>query len=849
MTTKTRTPRRFRLVSVALLILSLGVGFLATTSATGTASHHASVHAVNDWLRASLSLAAGVLCLLRAALIRGQRTAWAVLALGQLGYGAGTLYYYTVIVHRVPQPANSMADIGFLALYPAMFITIILLLREQLRDFHSAMWLDALVGGLGATALAAALTITANPGVGDSDAAGSLINLAYPVADIVLLITIVSVFGLCGWRPGRRWWLLGLSVVGLVVGDIAVLVRASGGVFAPGGITDVCYPVAVVLPAFAAWKIDRPSRRSRARSSGPGLAVLALPIVLSFASFCLLVIGATVRLPLVAVVLAAATVLAALIRAVLTFGEMQQLATSRAQARTDDLTGLPNRRRFTERLEEVARGGWRRPSAVLLLDLDRFKEINNSIGHPAGDRLLAAVGERIQSALRPGDTLARLGGDEFAVLLEGTRTDDAERVARRVWAELRRPFPVSGMTVHVAASIGVAAALEAPASTGGPTGPGPRAVGGRAEGPGSGRASNDRSPTDELLRRADVAMYAAKGRRSHIELYRADDDPLTIDRLGMIEALREAGEAGQLLVYYQPKVDLRTGRCDSVEALTRWRHPTRGVIAPDVFVPLAEQAGLMNSLTLEVMRIALEQCRRWHDEGLAIRVAVNVSASNLLDANFPEHVTGMLKAHGLPPSALELEITETTIMLDWVRSAAVLGALRAIGVTIAIDDYGTGYCSLAYLHKLPVDLLKLDMSIVQEMEHDWRSAEIVRHTISLAHSLNLGLVIEGVENEAIARTLRAYGANLGQGFHLGRPAPAAELAEPLRLQGAATARADDAPGAQAACADPGPSTGQRAEQETEHETEHRAEHRAEPAPADQLRTSSGRNLRISPGKT
>nr|MDT0664516.1 diguanylate cyclase [Micromonospora sp. DSM 115978] len=310
---------------------------------------------------------------------------------------------------------------------------------------------------------------------------------------------------------------------------------------------------------------------------------------------------ATVELPLLTVALAAATVLTALLRAGLTFAEVQQLAASRVQARTDDLTGLANRRGFLEGVVRVQeRGADGGPFALLLLDLDRFKEINDSLGHQVGDELLSQVGRRIGTALRPGDLLARLGGDEFAVLLEHADSDVARLVAERVLAALGAPFETAGVTLHIGASIGAALYPD------------------HAE------------DSTTLLQRADIAMYAAKAGRTGVEYYRPGSDVNSLLRLDMVEALRSALGTGQLQVHYQMKVDLKSGQAHGVEALVRWQHPSRGLLAQEAFVPLAEQAGLMRPMTLEVLDQSLAQCRRWWDLGIGITVAVNLSASDLL---------------------------------------------------------------------------------------------------------------------------------------------------------------------------------------------------------------------------
>ncbi|WP_243407050.1 putative bifunctional diguanylate cyclase/phosphodiesterase [Frankia canadensis] len=694
-----------------------------------------------------VAIGSGLLCLSRAVLVRGERTPWALLGAGLVSYGCGTVYHNVAVHDSGTAIRPSLADLGWLLFYPACYLAVILLLRRRLVRLHRSVWLDAFVGLLGVAALTSGIGVAmarANP---EYSAWTMTVNVIYPLADLLLILLVATVFGVLGRRSGRVWWLLGAGLAGFAAADSLLLVIVTIGGEPSGGVLPSLWMFSVLMPALAAWL--RPRWRPPASMSGWG--VIAVPLVLATVALGLLVLGATIALPPLTVGLAAATVLAALTRAAFTFIEVQQLAESRVLARTDDLTGLANRRGFIERLARVEQNlGSPGTFALLLLDLDRFKVINDSLGHQAGDALLTQVGSRISDALRPGDLHARLGGDEFAVLLEDADCDAARSVADRVLAVLADPFDVGGVTLHVGASIGAAVYPE------------------------------HAQDAQTLLRRADVAMYSAKTNRSGVEAYHPGADTNSLARLDLIEALRAALGTGQLEVHYQVKVALDSGRADAVEALVRWRHPTRGLLAPCDFVPLAEQAGFMRMLTIEVLQSALDQCRRWHAAGLDVAVAVNLSASDLLDRGFPEEVSRMLTGFGLSPAALELEVTETTLMLDRARSANVLGQLRELGVGIAVDDYGTGYSSLARLLELPVTVLKLDKSFIQRLEHDKRAEAIVRSTVQLAHSLDLRIVVEGVETPAALRMLTDVGCDLAQGYLLGEPGPPEQITEQLR---------------------------------------------------------------------
>ncbi|CAN5274630.1 hypothetical protein BH20ACT9_BH20ACT9_09500 [soil metagenome] len=414
----------------------------------------------------------------------------------------------------------------------------------------------------------------------------------------------------------------------------------------------------------------------------------------------------------------------------------------------DALTGLPNRLLLADRVQQAVAAARRTGTSVgvLVLDLDWFKEINDTLGHQTGDALLGMVGPRLQGELRDMDTVARLGGDEFAVLLP--RVDGvggAREVAERLLAALHLAFPVGDLLLAVEASVGVAVYPDL--STAGA----------------------------ELLQQADVALYAAKEARGAVALYQSEHDHTSVERLTLLGDLRQAIDADELVLHYQPQADLRQRVITGVEALVRWRHPQRGMLAPDQFIPAAEQSGLMKPLTLTVVDKALRQLRRWRGEGHRWTVAVNISARNLLDPELPDDVAGLLAKHRLEPGCLELEITESTVMVDPGRALDVLSRLSGLGVGLAIDDYGTGYSSLAYLRRLPVDTLKIDKSFVTTMATDDGNASIVRSTVELARSLGLRVVAEGVEDATVWRALTELGCDSAQGYFLGHPRAAGDL--------------------------------------------------------------------------
>jgi diguanylate cyclase (GGDEF)-like protein len=422
----------------------------------------------------------------------------------------------------------------------------------------------------------------------------------------------------------------------------------------------------------------------------------------------------------------------------------------RYDAEYDALTGLANRSRFLHRLElalEEAAGQPGSGPAVLLLDLNRFKMVNDTLGHDVGDRLLRAVGARIAAVVPAQATVARLGGDEYAVLLPRCAAGEADAlsVAGAVHQALDQPFPLDGFNLDASAAIGAAYSTEGGLDA------------------------------TTMLARADIAMYAAKKALLPVQTYSAELDQTTPRRLALVGELRHAIDHGGLVLHYQPQVALSTHTLAGVEALVRWQHPLHGLIYPDEFIPLAEHTGLITALTTVVLDTALGQCRVWLDQGRRIGVAVNISVRGLIDSAFPDEVAAVLAATNVPASLLTLELTEGSVMTDPSRTLPVLQALHELGVELSIDDFGTGYSSLAYLSQLPVDEVKIDKSFVMQMGSDASSCTIVHAVVDLGRNLGLRVVAEGVEDEASREALTQMGCAVGQGYLFSRPVSAEAL--------------------------------------------------------------------------
>ena len=420
----------------------------------------------------------------------------------------------------------------------------------------------------------------------------------------------------------------------------------------------------------------------------------------------------------------------------------------------DSLTDLPNRTLFSNRLEMAVANVLRNQGqlSVLIMDLDGFKEINDTMGHLMGDAVLREIGRRLQMEVRESGTVARLGGDEFAVMLPGVGQGGAELAARKLLAAVQEPLSIEGLNLDVHGSLGIAVAPE------------------------------HGTEAELLVQRADVAMYVAKDYRSGCVVYAPELDRHSPERLALMGDFRHAIARDELRVVYQPKIHLKTRAVFGVEALVRWQHPQLGFILPDRFIPMAEQTGAVRPVTLWMLERALQQCLEWRRLGYDLVAAVNLSPRNLNDPELPERVRALLDVLGAPASMLELEITESVIMSDPLRSLQVLTRLSRMGLRLAVDDFGTGYSSFSYLRKLPVHEIKIDKSFIDDMVEDGDEV-IVQSTIELAHNLGLTCVAEGVQDEATLERLAHLGCDTAQGDFISPPLDGQGVAKWLQQRG------------------------------------------------------------------
>jgi diguanylate cyclase (GGDEF)-like protein len=628
-----------------------------------------------------------------------------------------------------------------------------------------AIRLDAVVVGLTVAAVATALASGPNEPATTGFPATVITGLAYPVFQLLLLALTAGSLAILGWRTERRWALLVGGLVLYAVANAVYLFKMLHGSYVEGTWIDACWPGAFLLIAAAAWV----SGKHAGLRPKIGRAPLLLPVACTIVALGVTLLADGERLP---VMLAALSLTAVAARFAVTFRDVSALAESHHHAMTDELTGLSNRLAVATALtaatfDEPGSTRWDRRGAKLglvLLGLDQFQEIAGSLGRSVSDELRYRVANRLSKSVRPADLLARVGGDEFAVLLTQADLTTTRAQAGALMDALRAPFALDHITVQVDASIGVALWPDHCAHP------------------------------QELLGCAEAAMAHARTMTSHIAVYDAAADLHTNHDGQFIADLRsmlapngrevtpadsqpgnEEPDAGMLVCYYQPKIEASDDSVHSVEALVRWRHPARGLLLPDQFLPAAEHAGLMRPVAALVLDMALAQIRSWRDQGITLTVAVNLSTTNLLDLGLVETIARLLRTHDLPAESLILEITESTLTTDSQRARGTVAALRRLGTRLSLDDYGTGWSSLARLQDLSVDELKLDRVFVARLARDPRSIAIVRSTVALAHSLGADLVAEGVEDEATLHALRRYGCNITQGNVHSAPLPPEEL--------------------------------------------------------------------------
>lgn len=728
---------------IAMAALAIGVITFTVASMLSPSTGHSVFFAKS--LYPALNLSAAVLIAVRAYRVTADRLAWTLIAVGMACSAMGDIAYAL----WVPEDQSpSVADPQYLAFYPFVYAGLLLLMRTRLKQVPIPIRLDSLVCGLAFAAVGAALRAGPMHWASIRAPATVLVGLIYPWGDLVLLALAAGMLPILGWRNEFRWVFLVAGLIGFAVADTAYLFQTAERTYRVGTALDALWPAASLLVAMASWA----PWSSLAPVPRRGLGNYTVPVACTAVALGVAIVGHNSRL---AVTLAALSLIAVAARFSVAFRDVSMLAERHEHAMTDESTGLPNRRSLATALTVLSGSTPSDPSsatgtpsrrALLLLNLYDLQEINDSIGRRFGDELLCHIADRLTKTGRHDDLLARVSDDEFAILLaEGSDLVAARARADRLLETLSEPFALDPITLQVDARITIAICPD------------------HCDYP------------QELLNRAETALPYAKSRTSKvaiydpaIEMYRGNDPNL-------IEELRAALLDGDgLTVHYQPKINAHDGSVHSVEALLRWQHPTRGLLPPQEFLPAAERAGLMRKVTKLAASLALKRVRSWRDQGIPLTVAVNLSAPNLLDLDLVGTIEQLLRTNGLPPDALIIEITESALV-DSARSHSTVAELQRLGVRISLDDYGTGWSSLARLQDVSVDELKLDRVFVTRLAKDPRSVAIVRSTVALAQSLGADLVAEGVEDEITLNALRRYGCTITQGFVHSPPLPPDEL--------------------------------------------------------------------------
>ena len=726
-----RLIRRLGPVSWLVIVLGAGSTFALPGEADGTAIRSALVVTLAVFFTVVFTR-----LLLAAAHYPTRRLSLVFLAVGVGLWAAGSATVsanQTVAAVSFPAPG----EVLFLASYLGM--AAFLLLDVPRRALPTAtIWLEAAVVCGAAACLAAFAVLTPLSGSFERGGVPLLLAVLYPLIDLVLGTMVLAQMMLRHRDRSVRTAMLALGFFGLAVADSSFILSVATGTYPSNLVLDAVWGFSFAAIVGGACTppssaVAKPIERHR---------VVLLPLAAALAVVVLVLhpgggIGWYVMAP------AIVTLIGTGARLILALREAQGAAEAMRLSLTDELTGLPNRRALLAAADDALAAG--SSLGMMLLDLDGFKDINDSLGHAVGDEVLISLAHRMRTALNPSVMIARLGGDEFALLALSEDEVLLLEIAHGVRAALREPLQVESIDLSMDGSIGITV-----------------------------RKASDTSST-ELLRRADIAMYEAKHSRAGALLFDTSQDGFSHQRLRRSEELRQAITADQLVVWYQPQVDARTRHVVAMEALVRWRHPTQGLLSPIAFLPDARRFGLMPALTDAVMGCVLADARRWVDAGFEFRVAMNCAPPELVGGQFLPRLFDALDQAGLPRDTLLIEVTEDSLLSEPERARDALHDLRAHGVQTSIDDYGTGFSSLAYLRDLPVQELKIDRSFIATLVNDERSRMIVQTTTQMAHAMGLRLVAEGVEDADTAAELLPLGVDMFQGYFIARPMPAADV--------------------------------------------------------------------------
>jgi len=704
---------------------------------------------LDGWSVAGFEFVASTICIYKGLAHRPGRAVTLILGFSLLSWSLGDIILTTESIGGATPSTPSTADAFYLLFYPLAYIATVYLLQRGLGRLARPNWLDGVVAGLGAATLCAAFAFHSIQHATGGSALATATNLAYPIGDLLLLVLVIGGTVLLSGRSSRQWFVLAAGLSAIVIGDTFNLFQSSGIASRFGSDANaIAWPIAIYLISMSVWLPTRHLDPLRPQKTSTFL----FPGIAAAGGLFILIEGTLQHISRVALWLAVATLITVGVRLAISARTLRVLTEERhRQAHTDELTGLGNRRLLSQVLDlffsdQDGSSVSARELAFLFVDLNHFKEINDSFGHPAGDELLRQLGPRLTSAVGTSGSVVRLGGDELAVVLMDADANDAVVVARRIIEGIEQPFDLNKIKATVGASIGIALV---PANAN--------------DGPG-------------LMWCADVAMYRAKLGNTPFVFYDQELDGGQ-DQPNLLDELRLAVKEGDFVLHYQPQLDLKTGEMLAVEALVRWPHPKLGLVPPMKFLPLAEESGLMWPLTKWVLNEAFTQCAEWRSSGRCLAVSVNVATSDLLEQGFLALIKDLLNRHELPGESVVIEITETTIITDFLRAQAVILQLRDLGIVVSIDDFGAGFTSLAYLSSLAVGELKLDRTFITSLsaEGNGREMELVRATINLGHDMGLRVVAEGIEDVETLDLLGDLGCDLAQGYFISRPSPAEKL--------------------------------------------------------------------------
>ncbi len=701
---------------------------------------------VDTWFYGIVIMVVTLAGLIRPLVVKRDRLPWLLLSLATIAWAVGDQYWTIAFANLPPDqevPVPSPADAGYLGLYPLAYVGLILLARAVLQRVPASVLLDGLVTSLAVGALFSAITVRQIISGVNGSTASVVTNLSYPVGDLILIVVAVATLSMVRWRADPVWWLLVAGFGLFAVADTAYLL-GSNTWYVDGSWVDGTWMVGIALVPLAGSL-----RRKPAPAAIGGFAALLVPILFSLAALVVLVVSAFADLHPITVILAAACLLAAGGRTALTFEQTRALARSRTEAMTDELTTVGNRRVLDDQLPALVAGATAgRPLLVSIVSIRHLSEINETLGYEYGDGLLGALGGRLREQVGDRAVPARLGGAEIALLqpFDG-HLARAEQSVRDLLAAVATPVRVSGVEVEIELSAGLA---------------------------GSPMHATD---SRDLMRCAGDALRRAKATESEVEVYDPAQDVGRDFGPRLLPELIGALEAQRIVAWYQPKVDLATGAAVELEAQLRWVHPEHGVLDAAALRPLAARAGLTRRLTRVLLTEAVRRCAWWQSNGVQLGVSLDLTTADVLDSRLPYELARLVSEAGVPPAAIQLELAEDLLLVDPGRTRRALNQFRTLGVRLALDHYGRSAPSLTRLRTMPVQELKLDRSFVASVLQSAPDEAVVQSTISLAQSLGIRTVADGVDTADLLTRVRTYGVRAVQGAAVGDPMSPAGLAD------------------------------------------------------------------------